>query len=68
MLYVAAVVPQQRSTFRTSTSKKPQPRRIMTVRQVEDDVEEHECANEKQYEDEISCESENDFEASIFGD
>ena len=66
MSRVAAVKPKQRTTHRTSTNKKPQPRRTKSVRQVEDEAVEHECVNEEQHVSEVSCESGDDFEASRF--
>ena len=67
MSRVDAVKPKQRTTHRTSTGKKPQPRRTKSVRQVEDEgVVEHEYVNEEQHGSEVSCESGDDFEASKF--
>ena len=62
---VAAVKPKQRTTHRTSSGKKPQPRRTRSVKQTEEEVK-HEHVSEEQHESEASYESGDDFEASKF--
>ena len=64
---VAAVKPKQRTTHRSiNSNKKPHPRRNKSVRQVEDEVVAHEHVDEEQHDNEISSDSEADFEASKF--